>query len=721
MPTVRQPTAPSAYVLLLDVPNLTPLAAPTSWLRRTEPPAPDGSRSSTGPSLTRLLDALVRDDLMDADAAHRWESALRHIVRPGGAGTAWPAQADPRERAPCALPPMVVDGIVWESHATLLTWRCVRVECWPLVQASAPGSGPSAVQFLQTLHSALEQDQLDSGLDALRRYAGFEQVQLHGAGVDAATRAWRRALHGQPRQLADVRSSQEPARPLPTRPVRSTALGTLTLEEALTGSATQSATPEEKALLQTLGVRSAWVWPLLQGQGAWGVLAGYHRQPHALTAHQVETVHLAVSLIRQHLLRYRTGLSASQTLAQHRRLAVYLQAMHQQLLAAPMREGAPYRLDTLEPHLRGALGDCSLIAWSDREPNAQIQATPPPEWQGTWTPTLCQWIHTVLQQGGTGRLVLDHHSERSALPPPWQDPGQCLLALSLPGSPGAWMAVWRRGSGLWSEPEVAMLQELARHVATHHQGWMLHQLRGQLRRFSEHYEQSLDRERAAIALMVHDELCQSLAATRITASMLGTRLSRILPHVPMPLASCQPDTATLCEQLTSMLDEAIGDSRQLIQRLHPAVLRKGLHAGLEWLAQDFHRRFGLAIELQLQAVQMPLGNAAQLVCFCVAREALQNIQKHAQASRVMLKLELQTATQRLELQVLDDGQGFDTGSRQCAGLSGYLATSPDGQEHFGVFGMRERAAWIGADLTLQSAPGRGTRVTLSIPLQAAAA
>lgn len=702
--------APAAHVLVLALPEATLLAAPSLWLQETD---------SATPSLNRLLDDLMHRGLLELGTRLQWQSAVQQALLQPAAHPQWEGQADPRETLPNALPPLLVDGVTWESHLMVLTARCARIECWPLIQASGQAGShtslPYPVQFLHELNVALEQDQLDAALEAMRRYGGFEQVQLHGAGVDASTRAWKRALSGQARQIIDVRTPAATPRRASARPVRSTFMDQFTLESVLEGCLTQNATPEEATLLRTLGLRSAWVWPLLQGQGAWGVLAGYHRQPHALTARQVETLQLAVTLVRQHLLRYRTGLSASQTLAQHRRLSGYLQAMHHQLLTVALADGAPYRLDALEPHLRAALGDCSLIAWADGQPCAHTVQEQPPEWQGHWTHELCMWITRGLQQEPGRRLLLDDRSARQNVPAAWHGTGQCMAALAMPGHNDAWIAVWRRGAGVWSEPEMALLQELVRHVATHYQNWVLHRLRGQLRRFSEHYEQSLDRERASIALMVHDELCQSLAATRISASLLGTRLGRwmaaLSPQDAHAVDSQTPTPLALCEQVTDMLDEAIRDSRQLIQRLHPAILRRGLPAGLEWLAQDFHKRWGLPVQVQLElpADSPPPGNAAQLVCFCVAREALQNIQKHAQAQQVWLRLAVQEqgGVRQLVLQVEDNGCGFDTSATD---------TEPSAAgEHFGVFGMHERAAWIGAELSLRSSPGQGTCVTLTLP------
>lgn len=708
MPLAHQPTAvPPAHVLVLTLPEATLLAAPAEWLQN----------AATGaPSLDCLLDGLVHSGQLAPDDRSSWQAAVQQALLQPAAYSQWEGQADLRETLPSALPPLRVGNLTWESHLTVITSRCARIECWPLVQAGPPADLPNPVQFLHELNVALEEDQLDVALEAMRRFGGFEQVQLHGAGVDATTRAWKRVLKGQARQITDVRTPASTPRRTTTRPVRSTFLGHFTLESVLAGSSTQCATPEEAALLRTQGLRSAWVWPLLQGQGAWGVLAGYHRRPHALTARQAETLQLAVTLVRQHLLRYRTGLSASQMLAQHRRLLGYLQAMHQQLLDLPVDEGTPYRLDKLEPHLRAALGDCSLMAWADRQACAQTLQAQPPEWQGRWTPEVLEWVIHVLPGSEQRQLLVDDRTERNGLPAAWQSPGQCISVLALPGHDDAWIAVWRRGVGLWSEPELTLLHELMRHIATHYQTWVLRQLRSQLRRFSEHYEQSLDRERASIALIVHDELCQSLAATRISANLLSTRVGRLMEALPADNAALlsastnAPNPLALCHQVTGMIDEAIQDSRLLIQRLHPAILRKGLGAGLQWLAQDFETRCGVPVQVQLPEQTPALGNAAELVCFCVAREALQNIQKHAQAQQIWLRLEAleHGIDPRLVLHVEDDGCGFDADSAQ---------TQPNGAgEHFGVFGMRERAAWVGADLALQSARGQGTTVRLSIPV-----
>ena len=90
----------------------------------------------------------------------------------------------------------------------------------------------------------------------------------------------------------------------------------------------------------------------------------------------------------------------------------------------------------------------------------------------------------------------------------------------------------------------------------------------------------------------------------------------------------------------------------------------------------------------------------------VVQEAINNIARHACARNVALTLEF--ANNRVEIQIVDDGKGFDSASS---------ASAPNGKRGLGLMGMKERMSVIGGELHLQSQPGKGTAIHLIVPLQ----
>ena len=140
--------------------------------------------------------------------------------------------------------------------------------------------------------------------------------------------------------------------------------------------------------------------------------------------------------------------------------------------------------------------------------------------------------------------------------------------------------------------------------------------------------------------------------------------------------------------------------RRLVADLRPVALDAGIDAGLEWLAAEFSRTTGLPCRLDIDAGSRQLKPDVAIVVFRVAQEALNNVRRHASAHRVTIALHL--ADGHWQLDVVDDGVGFDVDQRRGG---------------FGLLGMQERAGLIGGSLEVTSAPGAGTSLRLSVPQQ----
>jgi PAS domain S-box-containing protein len=210
-------------------------------------------------------------------------------------------------------------------------------------------------------------------------------------------------------------------------------------------------------------------------------------------------------------------------------------------------------------------------------------------------------------------------------------------------------------------------------------------------------QQQLERwreaERTRIAREVHDELGGAL-----TALKMGLHRIRRIEELP----------AAAQEMLTDLAGE-IDSSAHLVRRiaheLRPAVLDDfGLLAALEWQLSEFQKRSGLTTEWRCAIDDLPLSNEAAIACFRIVQEALTNVARHAQASRVTVTLERDG--EHVLLQVTDDGRGLP-------------ADRASTTSHLGLVGMRERADLLAAKLDIASAPGQGTTVTLRVPVGSA--
>jgi len=211
----------------------------------------------------------------------------------------------------------------------------------------------------------------------------------------------------------------------------------------------------------------------------------------------------------------------------------------------------------------------------------------------------------------------------------------------------------------------------------------------QLRRFSGRILASQEKERAAIARELHDELGQVLSALRMDAVWLNERFQEKDPHAA-------ERTSAMC----SLIDGTIDEVRALATRLRPGVLDDlGLIEALEWYISEFKKRTGIACTFEHR--NMPrVDNLVATAAYRIAQEALTNVARHSFASQV--NISLQVKGNLLTLTLADNGCGFDTRKMiefDCLGLAG----------------MRERASLVGGSLEMQSLPGKGTQVHFKLP------
>jgi PAS domain S-box-containing protein len=198
-------------------------------------------------------------------------------------------------------------------------------------------------------------------------------------------------------------------------------------------------------------------------------------------------------------------------------------------------------------------------------------------------------------------------------------------------------------------------------------------------------------ERRRLAAELHDGVCSNLAAIGLNLVLLQKQL----PH---------SDTASALRKLSglvALIDEAKANAKDISVDLRPLLLEdRDLLSALEEYARKFEGSTGIAVDVKGQDSGRRLPAENKIALFRIAQEALTNCAKHAQAR--VVAIEFNTGTDHLLLSVADDGVGID-----LAGISGK-------KPGLGLLSMQERAEAIGGKWQIESAPGRGTRVMVSV-------
>ncbi len=259
------------------------------------------------------------------------------------------------------------------------------------------------------------------------------------------------------------------------------------------------------------------------------------------------------------------------------------------------------------------------------------------------------------------------------------------------------VAAMRNGaSDYLLKANLARLAPAAEHAIDAHQAQAAraaadHALAESRQRLSElagHLQTSVDRERAAIAREIHDDVGGSLTALKFD-------LAWIERHAADDAVRERAHAAV------EVVTHAIEASKRIMHNLHPAILEQGLVAALQWMASRFEKRTGVACTFRTNLESMQLPPGVPLVAYRTAQEALTNITKHAHASRVSIDLSL--ASGFLSLEVSDNGVGLSDADLAKA-------------RSFGIRGLHERASTVGGWVDLSSG-GQGTTLILSVPVE----
>lgn len=197
-----------------------------------------------------------------------------------------------------------------------------------------------------------------------------------------------------------------------------------------------------------------------------------------------------------------------------------------------------------------------------------------------------------------------------------------------------------------------------------------------------------ERERRRLAEELHDRVTQPLAVSRMRLQQLDADLGGQYSEVGA---------------IRELIETAIAETRALTAELAPQILYElGLPAALRWLGEEFERNHGLRCAVTIEVQRVSVSDDARAALFRAARECLINAVKHAGVSEASVSLDDLPGT--VALTVSDRGRGFALGEDASAADLG-----------FGLFSIRERIRSLGGDVEVETAPGQGTCVTITVP------
>jgi signal transduction histidine kinase len=204
-----------------------------------------------------------------------------------------------------------------------------------------------------------------------------------------------------------------------------------------------------------------------------------------------------------------------------------------------------------------------------------------------------------------------------------------------------------------------------------------------------------EEERRSVARELHDEVGQVLTAIKVELAV-AQRTMEARGH-----------DAQVLEDARSITEGALTTVRDLSHFLHPAVLDDlGLPATVDWYLRGFSRRHGISADLKSAGTIQRLAPELEASSYRIIQEALTNIAKHSGATAC--EVSIQQSDGLLTIAVQDNGAGFPV-TPQDSASSG-----------LGLIGIRERASHLGGTVRIETAPGRGTRITVELPARARA-
>lgn len=211
----------------------------------------------------------------------------------------------------------------------------------------------------------------------------------------------------------------------------------------------------------------------------------------------------------------------------------------------------------------------------------------------------------------------------------------------------------------------------------------------QLKRLSGRVVDALEDERRRISRELHDEMGQALTAIKLHLQMLS-----------LGLPPTDETTSTHLQEIIQLASHSLQEVRRLAMDLRPSMLDDlGLEPTLRWYQTQFEKRSQTQVNLEIDADFPRLTPTAETALYRVVQEALTNVSRHAQASRVDIQLAWEENA--ITCSIIDNGQGFALDSKPGQGI--------------GLASMRERIEALAGNITITSQPQAGTQITIRLP------
>jgi signal transduction histidine kinase len=210
---------------------------------------------------------------------------------------------------------------------------------------------------------------------------------------------------------------------------------------------------------------------------------------------------------------------------------------------------------------------------------------------------------------------------------------------------------------------------------------------------SARMQQDIELERKRISQSLHDEMGQSLTALQLDAGLLRRHSTE------------ETVVRDVLDRMQRSIEDTAASMRRIVADMRPRVLDDlGITAAIKGLAKDVSTRTGMEVRFAARGELDDIEDATKTALYRMLQECLTNVARHARASRVEIAV---AADERgIEMTIEDDGCGFDP-------------AGPAKRESFGLFGLGERAGQLGGEVGVKSAPERGTRITVRVPLRTA--